>query len=72
MGVGISDSTVLHLAFGDHVHHLDAAQLDPGGTKILETEHRPRASLDRPMILLHNIVQILVGVVVLFVQNLAF
>lgn len=55
-----SDASVLHLTLGDHVHELDAAQQDLGATKILEAEHRPRASLDRPMILLDNIVQILV------------
>jgi hypothetical protein len=38
----------------------DTAQQDPGATKILEAEHGPYASLDRPMILLDDIVQILV------------
>jgi hypothetical protein len=60
LGVSVSDATVLHLTLPDHVHELDAAQQDPGATKILEAEHRPRASLDRPMVLLDNIVQILV------------
>lgn len=54
-----SDAPCLHLAFGDHVHELDAAQQYPGTTELLEGKHRPRASLDCPMILLDNIVQIL-------------
>lgn len=54
-----SDAPCLHLTFGDHVHELSAAQQYPGTTELLEARHRPRASLDCPMILLDNIVQIL-------------
>ena len=50
----------LHLALADHMHEFDAAQQDPGAMKILEAEHRPRASFDRPMILHDNVVQVLV------------
>ena len=59
LGVSVSDATVLHLAFGNHVRELDAAQQDPGATKTL-ADHRPCTSLDRPMILVDNIIQILV------------
>lgn len=58
MHVSVSDATVLDLASGDHMHELDAAQQNPGVTKIFEAEHRPWASLDRPLILLGDIVQI--------------
>ena len=58
--VSVCDTTVLHLALGDHVHELDAAQQDPGATKFLKPSIGRVRSLDRPMILLDNIVQILV------------
>ena len=44
--MSVSDATVLHLSLGDDLYELDAAQLDPGTTKILKTEHGQRASLD--------------------------
>jgi hypothetical protein len=40
------------------VHHFDAAQQDPGAAKRFKSQHRPRASLDRPMVLLDEIVEI--------------
>jgi hypothetical protein len=72
LGVSVSDATVLHLTLADYVHELDAAQRDPGATKILEAEHRTRASLDRPMVLLDNIVQILVLANLIGVSRSAF
>lgn len=54
------DAAVFHLALGDHVHEFDAAQQDAAATKIHEAQHGPRSSLDRPMILLDNVVQIFV------------
>jgi hypothetical protein len=53
-GRELSNATVLHLTLGNYMHELDAAQRDPGATKTLKAEHRPRAALDRPMILLDN------------------
>ena len=49
-----------HLSFGDHVHKLNAGKKDSGTAKRFESQHGPCASLDRPMILLDNVVQVLV------------
>jgi len=40
------------------VHRFDPGQQDPGTAKRLETEHGPRASLDRPTILLDYVVEL--------------
>jgi len=55
----MGSGSTLHLFFGDHVHAFDATQKDAGTAKILEPQHRPRAALDRPMVLLDEIVEIL-------------
>jgi len=54
----MGSGSTLHLSFGDHVHAFDAAQKDAGTAKILEPQHRSRAALDRPMVLLDEIVEI--------------
>lgn len=48
----------LHLSFHDHVHQFDAGQKDPGAAKCLESQHGPCSSLDRPMVLLDQIIEI--------------
>src|SRR5229473_4098630 len=55
----MGSGSTLHLSFGDHVHAFDAAQKDAGTAKILEPQHRSRAALDLPMVLLDEIVEIL-------------
>ena len=60
LGTSASNSSLLHLTLGDHVHEFDAAQQYAGTTKILEAQHGPCAPLYRPVILLYNVVQILV------------
>ena len=54
----MASASTFHLSFGDHVHHFDAAQQDPGAAKRFKSQHGPRASLDRPMVLLDEIVEI--------------
>lgn len=49
----------LHLALCDHVHELDGAQQDACAAKVLEAEHRSSQSLDGPMVLLDDVVQVL-------------
>jgi hypothetical protein len=40
------------------MHQFDASQQDPRTARSLEPEHGPRASLDRPMVLLDHVVEI--------------
>lgn len=54
----MGSASTLHLPFGDHMHQFDAGQQDPGTAESLEPQHGPRASLDRPMILLDHVVEI--------------
>jgi hypothetical protein len=54
----MGSASTLHVPFGDHMHQLDADQQDPGTAEGLEPQHWPRASLDRPMILLDHVVGI--------------
>ena len=54
----MSSASTLHLPFNDHVHNLNAAQKDPGTAKSLESQHGPRLSLDRPMVLLDKFIEI--------------
>jgi hypothetical protein len=53
----LRDAPVLHLAFDDHVHELDAAKNDACTTKILEAQHRSGATLDGTVVLLDDVVQ---------------
>ena len=50
--------STLHLPFRDHMHYLNAGQKDPGTAKSLEPQHGPRASLDRTMVLLDQVIKI--------------
>jgi hypothetical protein len=50
-GGRMGSASARHLSFGDHMHHFDAGQKYPGTAKSLEPQHGPRASLDRPMVL---------------------
>ena len=50
--------STLHLPFGDHMHQFDPGQQDSGTAKSLEPQHGPRSALDRPMVLLDQIVEI--------------
>jgi hypothetical protein len=43
---------VFHLAFGDHMHDLNATQNDTCAAEVLEPEHRSRDAFDGPMVLL--------------------
>ncbi|MGF6785763.1 hypothetical protein OKW27_000076 [Paraburkholderia sp. 35.1] len=54
----MGSASTFHLSFGDHVHNLNAGQKDPGTAKGLEPQHGPRSSLDRPMILLDQVIEI--------------
>ena len=53
-------AAVLHLPFHNHVHELDTAQQNTGTSKCLEPEHRPGTALDSPVVLFHDVIQILV------------
>jgi hypothetical protein len=55
----LSDVAISHFPLGDHVHELDSTQQDMRKTKILEPEHRSSPSLDRPMVLFDDVVQVL-------------
>src|ERR1700692_238773 len=59
LGGSLRDAPVLHLAFDDHVHELDAAKNDACTTKILEAQHRSGATLDGTVVLLDDVVQVL-------------
>ncbi|MEA3085974.1 MAG: hypothetical protein QOC89_3671, partial [Paraburkholderia sp.] len=48
----------VHIIFGDHVHNLNAGLKDAGTAKSSESQHGSRASLDRPMVLLNQVVEI--------------
>ena len=56
---GLEFSCVVHLPLGDRMHEFNAAQQDAGTAKILESEHGPGTALDRPVVLFHDIVEIL-------------
>jgi hypothetical protein len=47
-----------HLSLADQVHDLDAAKDDASGTERLESEHRSDDALDRPVVLLNDVVEI--------------
>ena len=54
----MGSASELHLSFHDHVHQFDAGQKDPGTAKSLESQHGSRSSLDRPMVLLDQIIEV--------------
>ena len=54
----MDSASELHLPFHGHVHQFDAGQKDPGTVKSLESQHGPRLSLDRPMVLLDKFIEI--------------
>ena len=45
------------LPFADHVHDLDAAKDDAGTAEGFESEHRSSDALDRPVVLLNDVVE---------------
>jgi hypothetical protein len=53
----IAPFAALHLALGNHVHELDAAQQEARAAKVLEAQHRSSQALDGPMVLLDDVVQ---------------
>jgi hypothetical protein len=53
----MGSASTLRLSFGDRMHKFDAAQQDLGAAKSLEPQHGARASLDRPMILLEELLR---------------
>ena len=57
-GARIGSVSALHLSFRDHVQNLNAGQKDPGTAKSLEPQHGPRSSLDRPMVLFDQVIEI--------------
>ena len=59
MCCGQTSPVVAHLPFADHVHKLDATQNDSRTTKVLEALYRARDALDRTVILLDDVVQVL-------------
>jgi Phage integrase, N-terminal SAM-like domain len=54
----MDSASTFHLSFGGLVHNLNGGQNDPGTAKSLESQHGPRASLDRAMVLLSKVVEI--------------
>src|ERR1700757_333988 len=52
LGGSLRDASVFHLTLDDHMHDLDATKNYACATKILETEHRPGATLDGTVVLL--------------------
>ena len=56
---GQTSPVVAHLPFADHVHKLDATQNDSRTMKVLEALYRARDALDRTVILLDDVVQVL-------------
>ena len=50
-----------HLAFSDHVHHLVSLDRPPGPMKRSESLAGVNPSVDRSMILLHDVVQVRTG-----------
>ena len=54
----MGSASALHLSFRNRVHKLNAGQKDPGTAKILEARHGRGAPLDRPMVLLDEVVEI--------------
>jgi hypothetical protein len=48
-----------HLPLADHVHDLDTTKDDASATERLESEHRLGDALDRPVVLLNDVVEIL-------------
>jgi hypothetical protein len=57
-GGRMGSASAFHLSFRDHVHNLNAGQKDPGTAKSLEPQHGPRSSLDRPMVLFDQVIEI--------------
>jgi hypothetical protein len=55
----LPDAVVFHLPFGDQVSHLDAAEQDACTPEILEPEHGVGMPLDRAVVLVDDIVQVL-------------
>jgi hypothetical protein len=53
----MGSASARHLSFGDHMQ-FDAGPKDPGTAKSLEPQHGPRASLDRPMVLLDQVIEV--------------
>jgi hypothetical protein len=54
----MGSASTLHLSFCDPVHHLDAAQQDPGAAKCFESQHGPGSPSDRTMVLLDQVIEI--------------
>jgi hypothetical protein len=54
----MASASILRLSFGDRMHQFDAAQQDPGAAKSLRSQHGARASPDRPMVLLDEVIEI--------------
>jgi hypothetical protein len=54
----MGSASALHLSFGDHMYDFDAANRNPGAAKSLEPQHGSGAPLDRPMVLLDEVVEI--------------
>ena len=57
-GHGVATRAAL-LPFLDHVHGLDAGDDASGGPERLEPHHRSGSSLDRPVVLLDDVVEVL-------------
>jgi hypothetical protein len=60
LGCGFGEAIIVHLPLADHVHQLDAGQDDASTPEILETHHWFDNAFDGPVILLHDVIQILV------------
>ena len=52
-------ATALQLTFADHVHEFNAGNGNGCGPERFESQHRPGHSLDRTVVLLDNIIEIL-------------
>jgi len=60
MGGSLAVTAVFQLPLLDHVHQFDAAQQDACAPEGLKPKHWPSATLDCPVILVDDVVQILV------------
>jgi hypothetical protein len=54
-----SSPAVAHLPFADHAHDFDAAENDARATEVFEALYRARDALDRAVVLLDDVVQLL-------------
>jgi hypothetical protein len=60
LGCSFGEAIIVHLPLADHMHQFDAGQDDASTPEILETHHWFDDAFDGPVILLHDVIQVLV------------